>query len=161
MTVWISGADIILHAFCLPRHRVVHVAVQNFMQLQNVVPRNWNGIKIFVDDIQRITVSSNFLLISVSGRSFFFDQLADTCACGDNPLNRIGCFGALNLGDFHQLFQFLRALLEIHLLFSGFFIDCSNQPQDFRIPFLFADCCIVKISHSLTSDRFPLNYGMN
>ena len=128
MTVWISGADIILHAFCLPRHRVVHVAVQNFMQLQNVVPRNRNGIKIFVDDIQRITVSGNFLLISVSGRSFFFDQLADTCACGDNPLNRIGCFGALNLGDFHQLFQFFRALLEIHLLFSGFFIDCSNQP---------------------------------
>ena len=65
-------------AFCLPRHRVVHVAVQNFMQLQNVVPRNWNGIKIFVDDIQRITVSGNFLLISVSGRSFFFDQLADS-----------------------------------------------------------------------------------
>ena len=44
MPVWIGGADIVLHSFRSSCDRVVHMAVQHFMKLQDIVLRNRDGI---------------------------------------------------------------------------------------------------------------------
>ena len=41
--------------------------------------------------------------------------------------------------------------LQIHFLFSGFFVYGSDQAQKFGIPFVFADFRVVKGSHFVTS----------
>ena len=43
--LWIrvSGTDIILDTFGSAGHRVVHIAVQNFMELKDIVLRDRNG----------------------------------------------------------------------------------------------------------------------
>ena len=113
MTVRVGGGDIILHTFCAARKRVIHVAVQNFVKLQDVVLRNWNRVKALVNDTQHIAVSGDFLLVTVSRRGFLFDELPDSGTRGDDALNSIRCLSTLYLGNLHELFELLRALLQI------------------------------------------------
>ena len=101
MPVWISGADIVLHGLRSTGNRVVHMAVQHFMELQDRILRDRDGVIAIVYDIQHITVSGNFPFISVFRRRFLSHQLPDTCVCRYDPFNGVGCFGALNLGDLH------------------------------------------------------------
>ena len=89
MTVRIGGSDIILHAFCAARERVIHVAVQDFVKLQNIVLRNWYRVKALMNDTQHIAVSSNFLLVTVSRRGFLLDELPDSGTRGDDALDGI------------------------------------------------------------------------
>ena len=49
--VGIGCANVILYALCSTCHGVVHMAIQNFMELQNVIGSNRDGIKALVDDI--------------------------------------------------------------------------------------------------------------
>lgn len=84
MTIRVSGTDIILDTLGSARQRIIHMSVQNFMQLQDVVLRNRNSIKTLVNNVQHITISCNFLFITVLWCSFFFDQLPDAGACSHN-----------------------------------------------------------------------------
>ena len=111
-----------------------------------------------MDNIQDVAVASDLLLVSVPGRGLFSHQLTDTCAGGNDTLNRIGCLGTLDLCDLHKFFQLFRALLQIYLLLTGFLVYGSNQAQKLGIPFVFADLRVIKGSHCLTSKYFPLNY---
>ena len=92
-----------------------------------------------MNDIQDITVSGDFLLITVSGRRFFFHQLFNSCVGGDDTFDCIRCLGTLHFCNLHELFQFLRTLLQILFLFAGFFIDGCYISKDVRVPFLFSD----------------------
>ena len=74
MTVWAGGADIVLHTLGSARHRVIHMTVENFMKLQDIVLRDWNSIKTLMDDIQRITITCDFLFIAVPGRCFRYSS---------------------------------------------------------------------------------------
>ena len=82
MTVQMSCANIILHVFRFVCHRVVHVTVQDFMKLKDVILRDWNYIKTFKDQTQHIAVSGDFLFVTIFWRRFFFNQLSYA---------RIGC----------------------------------------------------------------------
>ena len=113
MTVRVGGADIVLHTLGSARHRVVHMTVENFMKLQNIVLRDWNSIETFMDNIQRITITCDFLFIAVPGRCFFLDKLLDSCIRGHNAFYGIGSFSTLYLGNFNEFFQLLRALFQI------------------------------------------------
>ena len=46
--------------------------------------------------------------------------------------------------NLNQFLQFLRMLFQIYFLFSGFFVYCSNQTKDVRIPLLIFDFKIIK-----------------
>ena len=151
ITVRIGGSDIILHTFCAARKRVVHVTVQDFMKLQDIVLRNWNRIKALVNDTQHIAVSGNFLLVTVPRRGFLFDELPDSGTRGDDALNSIRCLSTLYLGNFHELFEFLRTLLQIQFLLAGFLVYSRNQAKNIRVPLLLLDCGVIEGSHSLTS----------
>ena len=157
MTVRIGGSDIILHTFCAARKRVIYVAVQDFVKLQNVVLRDWNRVKALVNDPQHIAVSGNFLLITVSRRGFLLNELPDSGTRGDNALDGIRRLSALYLGNLHELFELLRALLQIQFLLSGFLVYGCNQAKNIRVPLLLLDCGVIEGSHSLSSIRFPLN----
>ena len=157
MTVRIGGSDIILHAFCAARKRVIHVAVQDFVKLQDIVLRNWYRVKALVNDTQHVAVSGNLLLISVPRRGFLLDELPDSGACGNDALNGIRCLSTLYFGDLHELFEFLRALLQIQFLLADFLVYGRNQAKNIRVPLLLLDCGVIEGSHSLTSIRFPLN----
>ena len=150
MTVRVGGGDIILHTFCAARKRVIHVAVQNFVKLQDVVLRNWNRVKALVNNAQHITVTCNLLLIPVPRRGFLFDKLPDSGTRGDDALDGIRCLGALYLGNFHELFEFLRTLLQIQFLLAGFLVYSRNQAKNIRVPLLLLDCGVIEGSHSLT-----------
>ena len=113
-----------------------------------------------MNDAQCVTISGNFLLIAVTRRGLFFHQLANARACGNNAFDGVGSLGTLNLRNLYQLFQLLRALLKIHLLLSGFFIDGGNQAKYLGIPLLLPNRCVMKFSHCLTSNQFPLNYAI-
>ena len=150
-----GGGDIILDVLDLTSHWIVHLAVENFVQLQNNILRDRNGIKILMNDRQRVTVTRDFLLVAVSGRGFFLDQLFDTRARRHDPLNGVGAFRALNLCDLHKLFQLRRTLLQIQLLLASLFVNRRNQPKHLRIPLLIPKRRIMKRSHTLTSIFFP------
>ena len=89
MTVRIGGSDIVLRSFGATRKRVIHVAVQDFVKLKDVVLRNWNRVKALVNDTQHIAVSSDLLLISVPRRGFLLDELPDSGTRGDDALDGI------------------------------------------------------------------------
>ena len=86
---------------------------------------------------QRRTLLPDILPVRPLG--FLLYQLPDSCIGGNNPFNGIGCLCTLDLCDFNQFLQFIRALLQVKLLLTGLFIDCSNKPKDLRIPFLIAE----------------------
>ena len=46
-------------------------------------------------------------------------------------------FRIMYLCNLNELFKLIRSLPQIHLLFSGFLIESSNEPQRFRVPFSF------------------------
>ena len=48
------------------------------MELQNVVLGDGDGIEVFVDKVQRISITCDFLFIPISGRRFFLHKLPDT-----------------------------------------------------------------------------------
>ena len=89
MSVRISGADIVLHGFGATRNGIVHVTVQDFVKLQNIVLRNGNRVKIIVDDVQHITVSGDLLLVTVFRRGFFLNKLSYPCVRGNNALDGV------------------------------------------------------------------------
>ena len=92
------------------------------MKLQDIVLRDWNRIKALVNDTQHIAISGNFLLVTVSRRGFLLDELPDSGTRGDDALDGIRCRGTLYLGNLHEFFEFLRALLQIQFLLSSFLI---------------------------------------
>ena len=144
MPVRVSGTNIVLYILGVARKRVVHVTVQYFVELQDVVPRNWNGVEVLVNNVQNIAVSNNLLLITVPWRSFFLNKLFNPCIRGDNALNGIRCFGALYLSNFNELFELFRALFQIQFLLTRFLVYGSNQSQNVQIPLLSLDCGIIK-----------------
>ena len=155
MAIGISCADIILHILCSSCDGVVHMTVQDLMQLQNIILRNRNHIKIFVNEVQDITVSCNLLFIPVARCGFFFHELLDSSAGGHDSLDGIGGLGALHLCNLDQMFQFFRTLLQIKFLLTRFFIDCSNIAENLGIPFLLFDFGVIECSHALTALSFP------
>ena len=112
------------------------MAVQNFVHLQNIIPRNRNHVEIFVYDIQNVTVTRNFLLVTVSRRSLFGNQLPDSRTCGNDTFDRVGRLSALHFCNLHQFFKFAGALLQIKFLLAGLLINSRDQTENFRIPFL-------------------------
>ena len=90
-------------------------------------------------------------------KAALLDKLPDSGTRGDNALNGVRCLGALYLGNLHELFEFLRALLQIQFLLPGFLVYGRNQTKNVRVPLLFPDCRVIEGSHSLTSILFPLN----
>ena len=125
--------------------------------MPHIVLRNWNCVKALVDDTQHIAVPGDLLLVSVPRCGFFFDELPDSDTRGDDALDGIRCLSALYLGNFHELFELLRALLQIQLLLSSFLVYGRNQTKNIRVPLLFPVCRVIEGSHSLTSILFPLN----
>ena len=79
-----------------------------------------------------ISCSSRF-----SRRGFLLDELPDSGTRGDDALDGIRCLGALYLGNFHEFFEFLRALLQIQFLLAAFRIWlAAGRPQAGAAPFL-------------------------
>ena len=113
MSFGISRTDIVLNALGSSRHRVVHMAIKNFVKMKNIVRCQRYGIKALMNDIQHVAVSSNLLLVAVSRRSLLSYQLPDTSARGHDALNGIGSLGALYLCNLNKLFKFLGTLLQI------------------------------------------------
>ena len=103
-----------------------------------------------MNDTQHIAISGNFLLVTVSRRGFLLDKLPDSGTRGDDTLDGIRCLGALYLGNFHELFEFLRTLLQIQFLLAGFLVYSRNQAKNIRVPLLLLDCGVIEGSHSLT-----------
>ena len=156
MPIRIGCADIVLHVFCLTCHRIIHVTVQNLVKLENIILCDRNRVKTIVYDVQHIPVSRNLLLVPVSRRCLFLDKLSDTGICCNDSFNGIGRFRALYFCDLHQFFKIIRALLQIQLLFPGFFINSGNQREHFRIPFLISYFSVIKISHAcIPQSLFP------
>ena len=127
MAVGIGGADVVLHAFGPARHGIVHVAIKDLVELQDVVPGNGNRIIVLMNEGQNIPVACNLLLVPVFSASFSSSTSCRIAGVGgNNALNGIGCLGTLHLCDLHQFLQFLRPLFQIQLLFPGLLIDCRN-----------------------------------
>ena len=126
MSVGIGCADIVLNALGFSRHRVVHMAIKNFVKLKNIVRCQGDDIKALMNNVQHVAVSGNLLLIAVSGRGLLAHQLTDTGARGHDALNGIGCLGALYLCDLNKLFKLLGAPFQIQFLLSDFLVNSSN-----------------------------------
>ena len=144
MAVRIGGTNIVLYILGTARKRVVHVTVQYFVELQDVVTRNWNRIEVFVNNTQDIAIPCNLLFITVPWRSLLLNKLPNPCIRGDNALNGIRCFGALYLSNFNELFELFWALFQIQFLLTRFLVYGSNQSQNVRIPLLLLDCGIIE-----------------
>ena len=144
MSVRVSGTDVVLHILRAAAHRIIHMTVQNFMELQDKILCDGNGIKIFVNDIQHIAIPGDFLLVPVFWRGLFFDQLSDARTGRYNSFNGIGCLCTLNFGDFYQFGQFCRSLFQVKFLFARCFIYCGNVAEYFGIPGHVLDFCIIK-----------------
>ena len=102
---------IVLHSLCPDSYWIVHMAVENLMELKDVILRDGNGIKALMDDAQHISIACDFLLIAVLWRGLLLNQLSDTCIGCNNAFNSVRCLRALNLGDFNQLLKLFRFLL--------------------------------------------------
>ena len=113
MAVGIGGADVVLHAFDPARHGVVHVAIENLVELQDIILCDRNGIKVLMDEVQHVPITRNLLLVPVPRSRFLLYKLPNAGVCGHNALNGIGCLGALHLCNLHQFLQFLRTLFQI------------------------------------------------
>ena len=113
MAVGIGGADVVLHVFGPARHGVVHVAVEDLVELQDVVLGDGDGVEVLMDKVQHISVTSDFLFVPVSRRRFLLYKLPDTGVCGHDALNGIGCLSALHLCNLHQFLQFFWPLFQI------------------------------------------------
>lgn len=111
MTVRVGGADIVLDSLCAACYRIIHMAAENFMKLQDVVLRNGNGIEALMNDSKNISILGYFLLVTVLRRRLFFNKLPDSRIRCNNTLDGVRCLGTLYLGNFHELFKFFRALL--------------------------------------------------
>ena len=157
--VRIRSAYIILHVLGFARHRIAHMRIKHFVQLQDVVARDGNGVEVFVYDVERVAVAGYLLLVAVPRRRPFFDQLPDTRACGQNALYRVGRFGALDLGYLYQFIQFLRRVLQAHFLPARLFVNRRNKPKDIRIPLCAFKCRVIKCPHIAASAYLPLNYS--
>ena len=70
MAVGIGGADVVLHVFGPARHGVVHVAVEDLVELQDVVLCNRDGVKVLMDEVQHIPVTCNLSSTSCRIRVF-------------------------------------------------------------------------------------------
>ena len=95
----------VLHGFCLAGCWIIHMAVENLMELQDVILRDGDDIKIFMDDAQHITIPCNFLLVTILRSRLLFDQLADTRVCRYDAFNSVGCLCTLDLSDFNQFLK--------------------------------------------------------
>ena len=155
MAVGIGGADVVLHAFGPARHGIVHVAVEDLVELQDVVLGDGDGVEVLVNEVQHVPVTSDLLFIPVSRHRFLLHKLSDTGVCGHDALNGIGCLGALHLCDLYQFLQFLWPLFQVQFLLSGFFIDRRNQAQNLRVPLLLPDRRVVECTHTLILPSFP------
>ena len=161
MSVWIGGADIVLHIFGSASHRVIHVVIQDFVQLQDIILCDGDHIKIFVDDIQYIPIPSDLLLIPIPRCCFFLNELPYAGIRCDDPFDGVGCFRALDLSDLHQLFQFFWPLFQVKFLFTGLLINRRYQAKNRCIPFLLPDCRIIEVPHTLTPSFISLNSAIN
>ena len=104
MPIRISSTNIILHRLRLACCRIIHMAIENFMKLKNIIPCNRDCIKVFVDDFQHIPIAHNFLFVAVSRRRFFFNKLPDTRIRSNNAFNSIRCFCTLDFSNLNQFF---------------------------------------------------------
>ena len=95
----------VLHGFCLAGYWIIHMAVENLMGLQDVILRDGDDVKIFMDDAQHITVPRNFLLVAILRRGLLFHQLPDTRICRYDAFNSVGCLCTLDLSDFNQFLK--------------------------------------------------------
>ena len=147
VSVRVRGAYIILHVLGLARHRIAHMRVKHFVQLQYIVARERNGIETFMYDVERVAIAGDLLLVAVPRRCLFFNQLPDARICGHDALYRIGRFGALHFGYLDQFIQFLGRLLQAHFLLARLFADRRNKTEDLGIPLDIFETGIVKSPH--------------
>ena len=158
MAVWIGGADVVSHTFSPTCHGIVRVAVKNLVELQDVILGDGDGVEVLMDEIQRVPVTCNLLLVPVPRHRFLLYKLPDTGVCGYNAFNSIGCLSALYLCNLHQFFQFLWPLFQVQFLLSGLFIDCRDQAQNLRVSLLFPNCGVVECTYTLVSFLISLNF---
>ena len=85
----------------------------HFVEPQDVALTEIQICVMQVDRIQRIPVSGDLRFVVVQGGAVLVDDGVDTFITGDDPLNRIGCFGALNFCNFDEPVELLRLLPEI------------------------------------------------
>ena len=146
-SVRIRSAYIILHVLGFARHRIAHMRVKHFVQLQDVVARERNGVKALVYDIERVAIAGDLLLVAVPRRSLFLDQLPDARARGHDALNGIGRLGALDLSYIDQFIQFLRRSLQAHFLLARLLVNRRNETEDLGIPLGVFEIGIVESPH--------------
>ena len=81
-----------------------------------------------------------------------FYKIKSYSVCRNDPFDFIRCFRTLNFSDFHQSVKFGGFPFQIQLLPSLVFVDLSNKPQYFAIPFAITEFRIVK------NTRSPISY---
>ena len=156
MAVRVGGADVVLHVLGLPGQGVVGVAIQDLVELEDVIAGDGDGVEALVDDGKRVPIPGDLLLAAVPGRGLLRHQLTDAGVRGHDALDGVGGLGALDLSDLHQLFQLLQPLLQVQFLLSSLLVDGRHQAQDLRIPFLLPVFAVIERSHALTSPFIPL-----
>ena len=121
--------------------------IHYLVQLQNIVRRYGNRVKIIMYNIQGVTVARDLLLVSVARRGLFRNKAAYTRVCRNYPLYRVGCFRALDFCYLNKFFDVMRSFLQKDLLSALIFVYFRNKPQHLGVPFHITQSRIIEFSH--------------
>jgi hypothetical protein len=75
------------------------------MQLQNIIERDGDIFKTFVNNIQSVPIAQNFFFILVPWCCFFGNELPEPGLRSADSFNGIGCLSTLYLCNFYQSVQ--------------------------------------------------------
>ena len=96
------------------------------MQLQNHAWSDGNIIIVFVNRIQHIPISGDLAFTPSLGRSLIHHDLFQPVIGGDDALNAVGCFCALDLRNLQQLSQRILFCFDKQILLTFLLMDLSQ-----------------------------------
>ena len=125
--------------------------VQVTMQLQND-RRLWRDIVVaLVNRRQHIAVSDDLFFAAALGHSLLADDLFQAAVRGDDALNTVGRFGALDLRNLQKVGQRMRFGLDKEILLPLVLVNPRQIRHDLRRQELLILCFEVEFSHSNSS----------
>ena len=125
--------------------------VQVPMQLQND-RRLWRDIVVaLVNRRQHIAVSDDLFFAAALGHSLLADDLFQAAVRGDDALNTVGRFGALDLRNLQKVGPRMRFGLDKEILLPLVLVNPRQIRHDLRRQELLILCFEVEFSHSNSS----------
>ena len=121
------------------------------MQLQND-RRLWRDIVVaLVNRRQHIAVSGDLFFAAALGHSLLADDLFQAAVRGDDALDTVGRFGALDLRNLQKVGQLMRFGLDKEILLPLVLVNPRQIRHDLRRQELLIFCFEVEFSHSNSS----------